>query len=325
MKKQILSGLILLNAFFASYAQQTINDNVIAGANSNPYWQGFKSNGPTGKWGFQQNEVMFMGIGSDVYSKGFSTNAMGIMNGSQTKEDIFLYNVNSPNADFLVLKATGNVGIGTTSPWAKVDIRTAGANASDQNALNLNNPSSAAWATVTMVMGSAGESSAIIAQQRNNLSKGASLTFWTSDNTGTNHPRMTINDAGSVSIGALDAKGYRLAVNGHAIFTKAVVKLQQNWPDYVFQPNFQLRPLSEVEQYIQQHHHLPEVPSAEEVKKDGLDLGDNQATLLKKIEELTLYVIELNKKYRQLEADMKAQKKENDKLRKIKTLHTRHQ
>ena len=63
--------------------------------------------------------------------------------------------------------------------------------------------------------------------------------------------------------------------------------------------NYRLRSLKEVEQYIQNEKHLPDVPSAAEVKKEGLDLGDNQAILLKKIEELTLYVIQQQK---QLEA-----------------------
>jgi len=101
---------------------------------------------------------------------------------------------------------------------------------------------------------------------------------------------------GNVGIGTTDTKGYKFAVNGSAVFTKVVVKQNQNWPDYVFHNNYNLPSLGEVEQYIQQNHHLPEMPSAAQVEKDGLNLGDNQATLLKKIEELTLYVIEQNKK-----------------------------
>jgi hypothetical protein len=64
--------------------------------------------------------------------------------------------------------------------------------------------------------------------------------------------------------------------------------------------------LRELEGYIRQNHHLPEVPSAEEVKRDGINLTENQAVLLKKIEELTLYVIEQQKKIQELETKMKA-------------------
>lgn len=113
---------------------------------------------------------------------------------------------------------------------------------------------------------------------------------------------------GNVGIGCTDTKGYKLAVAGNAIFTKVTVK-PLPWADYVFHANYRLRPLSEVEQYIKQHHHLPEVPTAEEVEKNGIDVGDNQATLLKKIEELTLYVIEQNKKMEAMEKEIKSLKK----------------
>jgi hypothetical protein len=106
---------------------------------------------------------------------------------------------------------------------------------------------------------------------------------------------LTVTTTGNVGIGTDDPKGYKLAVNGNAIFEQVKIKAFASWPDHVFAPNYHLRPLSEVEQYIQQNRHLPEVPSAADVKKNGLDVGNNQATLLKKIEELTLYLIEQNK------------------------------
>lgn len=97
-----------------------------------------------------------------------------------------------------------------------------------------------------------------------------------------------------------------LAVNGTAIFTKAKVAIYATaWPDYVFSPNYKLSTLSELEEYIQLNKHLPEVPTAAEVEKDGIDLGDNQTLLLKKVEELTLIVIELNKKIEKLEKNSK--------------------
>ena len=89
---------------------------------------------------------------------------------------------------------------------------------------------------------------------------------------------------------------YALAVNGTAIFTKAIVKLNANWPDYVFQQDYKLPGLKELESYLVKNKHLPDMPSAAETMKNGIDLGDNQAQLLKKIEELTLYMIDLNKK-----------------------------
>jgi hypothetical protein len=116
-----------------------------------------------------------------------------------------------------------------------------------------------------------------------------------------NSKRMNIDPAGNVGIGTDDTKGYRFAVNGSAIFTSVKVKQYSNWPDYVFQKSYTLQPLSEIEKFVQKYQHLPDVPSAAEVAKDGIDLGDNQAVLLKKIEELTLYIIEQEKRIRLLE------------------------
>jgi hypothetical protein len=66
-------------------------------------------------------------------------------------------------------------------------------------------------------------------------------------------------------------------------------------PDYVFEKNYNLRPLAEVENYINQNKHLPEVPAAKEMEANGVNLGEMNMLLLKKVEELTLYVIELKK------------------------------
>jgi len=115
--------------------------------------------------------------------------------------------------------------------------------------------------------------------------------------------------SGSLAIGTAPVSGYKLAVAGNIITEKVRVKLQANWPDYVFGKQYELMPLSELEQYIQKHQHLPEIPSAKEVEEKGLDLGDNQALLLKKIEELTLHMIELNKKVEALTEENRQLKK----------------
>ena len=116
---------------------------------------------------------------------------------------------------------------------------------------------------------------------------------------------LSIGGSGNVGIGTNDTKGYKLGVNGNAIFNKVVVKQWPNWSDYVFEANYPLRPLKEVEQYIRQNGHLPEIPSAAQVEKNGLDVGDNQAALLKKIEELTLYIIDQNKRLEAFEKELK--------------------
>ncbi|PRY48108.1 hypothetical protein B0I27_11642 [Arcticibacter pallidicorallinus] len=98
---------------------------------------------------------------------------------------------------------------------------------------------------------------------------------------------------GSTGIGTTDTQGYKLAVPGSVIAESVKVKLQNTWPDYVFDCGHQLLPLSELETYVSKNKHLPDVPSADQVAKDGIDLADMNGTLLKKIEELTLYIIQL--------------------------------
>jgi len=98
---------------------------------------------------------------------------------------------------------------------------------------------------------------------------------------------------GNTGIGTTDIQGYKLAVAGPMIAESVRVKLQNTWPDYVFDPEHQLLSLSQLETYVSKNKHLPDVPSADQVAKDGIDLADMNGKLLKKIEELTLYIIQL--------------------------------
>ncbi len=110
-----------------------------------------------------------------------------------------------------------------------------------------------------------------------------------------NSPRLVIDANGSVGIGTTSINNtYKLFVEG-AIRARKLKIDQLTWPDYVFHVAYELRSLPEVERYIHIHHHLPDVPSAAEIEQEGLDVGETQAILLRKIEELTLYLIDQNK------------------------------
>nr|WP_068892972.1 hypothetical protein [Pedobacter panaciterrae] len=122
------------------------------------------------------------------------------------------------------------------------------------------------------------------------LSGYGGLRFFTAGN-----PRMYISTVGNVGVGTSDTKGYKLAVAGNMIAESVTVKLQGAWPDYVFAKDYKLPSLKETEQHIKEKGHLQGIPSAEEVKSNGIDLGEMNAKLLKKIEELTLYLIDQNK------------------------------
>lgn len=99
-------------------------------------------------------------------------------------------------------------------------------------------------------------------------------------------------NGGNVGIGTTDTKGYLLAVAGKAVAEEIVVKLKGNWPDYVFEPGYQLRPLRDVSVFIKKNNRLPEMPSADTVRVQGINLNEMTSLLLKKVEELTLYVIQ---------------------------------
>jgi hypothetical protein len=106
---------------------------------------------------------------------------------------------------------------------------------------------------------------------------------------------------GSLGIGVTNFGSYSLAVNGDIVVKKIRVTQGTSgaWPDYVFDPSYKLPSLDSIEAYISLRRHLPGLPSARTVKEQGLDLADSQAILLKKIEELTLYIIQLNKQVKE--------------------------
>jgi hypothetical protein len=108
---------------------------------------------------------------------------------------------------------------------------------------------------------------------------------------------MYIKQNGNIGIGTTNPT-YKLAVNG-TIRTKEVI-VETGWADYVFEKDYKLPSLKEVEQFIKKNKHLPEIPSAQEIQKNGLSVGEIQTKMMQKIEELTLYVIELQKQIDEL-------------------------
>ena len=129
--------------------------------------------------------------------------------------------------------------------------------------------------------------------------------------------RMRVTAGGSLAIGTTNPQGYLLAVNGSAIFTAAWVKPNGSWPDYVFKKGYQLPGLDSLSKYIAVNKHLPDLPSAETVAKTGIDLGSTQAALLKKIEEMTLYMIEQDKAIQDYKQKFEDQERRMERLEKL--------
>ena len=118
----------------------------------------------------------------------------------------------------------------------------------------------------------------------------------------------------NVGIGTTDTKGFRLGVKGKIAAEEVKVAVYSNWPDYVFETDYSLPTLQEVEAHIKTSGHLKDIPSAKEVADNGIFLGDMNAKLLQKIEELTLYTIQQQKELETQQEKLEVQQENNKTL-----------
>lgn len=154
---------------------------------------------------------------------------------------------------------SGNVGIGTSTPAYKLDVT---------GDINISSGSSFRIGGVP-------------------ISTGGNSQWLTGSN-------CIYYSSGNVGIGTTNPGNYKLAVEG-TIGAREVKVTTAAWADFVFHPTYKLRTLGEVEQFIKTNNHLPEIPTEAEVKENGISIGEMNAKLLQKIEELTLYMIEMKK------------------------------
>ena len=211
--------------------------------------------------------------------------------------DLTLSNVLSGKLQFrtfnqtrMTISPSGEVGIGVVSPAEELHV------AGDIRIDDAGVPQLGFYkgATFAAFLQSSGDDFAI-----SNKSSGE-LKLVTDDIT-----RLSIDNAGNVMIGTVTpATGYRLSVRGKIISEELKVQLNTEWPDYVFKPEYDLMPLSELEEYIDENGHLPGVPSAGQVEaEEGIEVGEMNRILLEKIEELSLHVIRLQQEIDELKSN----------------------
>jgi len=205
----------------------------------------------------------------------------------------------------------GNVGIGTTSPSSKFHINTTNPNS---ELLRLDNN---------------GLRSTLFVNYSDGTYDNAGFEFKKMSSVGQfkfsnlNGDLMTIRSSGSVGIGT-SSPDAKLTVKGNIHTNEVKVDLLGAVaPDYVFENDYNLKPLNEVENYITKEKHLPNIPSAKNMEIDGILLKEFNLKLLEKIEELTLYTIQQEKKLEQVELLKEEIKTLKEKASKVEILEER--
>jgi hypothetical protein len=203
-----------------------------------------------------------------------------------------------------VLNSTGNVGIGTLTPLAKLNVAVGAGGTNGIVGLMIGSISN----YPSLELGIENNYEGMIRTYGNDLkiyagnwrTLGATATedhamyFYTSKSGSPNWStaKMVLNHEGNVGIGTTNPTE-KLAVNGK--IRAKEIKVETGWADFVFAKDYKLPTLQETEKHIKEKGHLPGIPSAAEVEKNGVELGDMNKKLLQKIEELTLYLIEMKK------------------------------
>jgi hypothetical protein len=227
--------------------------------------------------------------------------------------------------DVMTLQGNGNVGIGTTSPGAKLEISGTGGNQTP--VLKITSTSGGSifhWASSAIAPNLiSGDHLIHIFGKAMSTRNSAHVGFrYVGDGSVSNtlsfglyavDDIMNINGNGNVGIGTLNPTN-KLDVNG-TIRAKEV-KVETNWADHVFQEDYNLPTLDTVESYIKENKHLPDIPSAKEVEEEGLSMSQMMAKQMQKIEELTLYVIEQNKQITEQNNKLESQNNEIATLKK---------
>lgn len=249
--------------------------------------------------------------------------------------------------DDVTIDGRGNVGIGITNPQTNLHVVGIGTDKDGDNSrplvgggltiqgntgqrsttsgaqlefaipTNVNNAGMWGQARIIAVNGTANNGEVrgkmILGTRRNFDKLGTGAQYYYGDD-------LVIDQAGNVGIGTTNPRE-ALSVNGNIRSKQVTVELA-NWPDYVFKKGYQLPSLQEVKAYIDQNQHLPGIPSEQQITKEGLNLGEMNKLLMKKVEELTLYLIEKDQKERKqietndiLEAKLKQQQTEIDALK----------
>jgi trimeric autotransporter adhesin len=242
------------------------------------------------------------GNGSDNTCIGYSSGvAPGVTNSVAIGSSAI---ANVSNA-FILGGATSKIGIGTSSPTAKLEVNSGTAGVSGLKFTNFNStstPTSTGGTSRVLSVNSTGE---VILVQLASAIVNSVGDQPVSENWKKEDGYLYNNSTNGVVINGTGLDGNSLIVKGGVLSKEVNVKVEgsESWPDYVFTPNYKRMSLGDVEKFINVNGHLPNVPSATQMVETGNNLNKTDIKLLEKIEELTLYMIEIEKRLAKTEAE----------------------
>jgi hypothetical protein len=220
------------------------------------------------------------------YGMGIQGALMQFFTNSSVADIAFGFGNSSVFTENARIKGNGNMGIGTNSPAFTLDVN-------GRVRLRQNGVSPGIWFNKPD-----NTQGAFIGQYDAN-----NFGIWGPGAVGSWKFLFDGND-GTLRIGTTQkATGYLVNVGGKVIAEEVRVQLLASWPDYVFDKEYSLKPVGELETYIHDNKHLPNIPSSAEIEKNGQLLGDIQRRMMEKIEELTLYIIDQGKRIEKLEKE----------------------
>lgn len=252
------------------------------------------------------NATIFTGTGTNELNRYLAlinspnkTSASGLKSGGILVSDVYSYA--NPGKNDLIVK--GKIGVGTPSPEHGLHVKGNMVLEASSNPIIYTGIGSNELNRYVSLVNSTGHGSA------SGLKAGGILI---SDSY--NYANPGKNDLivkGKVGIGTTSTGTHKLAVEG-TIGAREIKVEATSWSDFVFEKDYELRTLEEVENFINENKHLPEIPSEKEVEESGIFLGEMDAKLLQKIEELTLHLIEQNKEIKKMKKEISALKTDKD-------------
>ncbi|MHC0446356.1 hypothetical protein ACWA1F_13180 [Flavobacterium sp. 3-218] len=308
--KKIILIVLFFNTINSVRSQNTTFDNVSIGLSYPTYGAQIKANFPGYTGGWTRAYSVANESGDQSYftfgSTGFVTNGVSTILSSFIGKDL--------ENRYMTFLPNGNIGIGTSSPQTILQF----GDFINNNNYKVSFPGSYNFEEIKLGQYGNGRSGLEIITHTN-LSSSFGVRLFAGTDTGldgllfqtadpsnsaenlTYSTKMAIALNGNIGIGTI-APDEKLTVKGKIHTQEVRVDMAGPLvPDYVFADDYKLKSLEEIEDYVKEHKHLPEIPSAKEIEKNGLMLAEMNMAMLKKMEEMTLYIIEQNKQIKNLE------------------------